>query len=90
MLQLLKKDRKVTFSVFCAAPALDLTAEGGGRGGGYGHTSYVASFEDASIQGGSAGGTGSFTTEDNNEYSAAEHASTQTSNHPVPGLSNDP
>ena len=81
---------KGTDSVFGAAPALVLTAEGGGRGGGYGHTSYVASFEDASIQGGSAGGTGSFTTEDNNEYSAAEHASTQTSNHPVPGLSNDP
>ena len=81
---------KGTDSVFGAAPALVLTAEGGGRGGGYGNTSYVAPFEDASIQGGSAGGTGGFTTEDNSEYSAAEHASTQTSNHPVPGLSNDP
>jgi len=77
-------------SVFGGAPALVLTAEGGGRGGGYGHTTYVASFEEASIQGGSAGGTGSYSSEDNSETAAAEHASTQVSNHPVPGLSNDP
>ena len=81
---------KGTDSVFGAAPALVLTAEGGGRGGGYGHTSYVASFEDATIQGGSAGGVASYTSEDNSETGAAEHTSTQVSNHPVPGLSNDP
>tara|TARA_B100001063_G_scaffold48610_1_gene42453 strand:+ start:10962 stop:12881 length:1920 start_codon:yes stop_codon:yes gene_type:complete len=81
---------KGTDSVFGAAPALVLTAEGGGRGGGYGHTSYIVSFEDATIQGGSAGGVGSYTSEDNSEAGAAEHTSTQVSNHPVPGLSNDP
>ena len=81
---------KGTDSVFGAAPALVLTAEGGGRGGGYGHTSYIASFEEASIQGGSGGGTGSFSSEDNSEAPEAEHASTQVANHPVPGLSNDP
>ena len=79
-----------TDSVFGAAPALVLTAEGGGAGGGYGHTSYVGTFEHAFLQGGSAGGTGSYTTEDNNESGNAEHSPTQTSNHPVPGLSNDP
>ena len=77
-------------SVFNASPAVVITAEGGGAGGGYGHTSYVGSFEHAFLQGGSAGGTGSYTTEDNNESGNAEHSSTQTSNHPVPGLSNDP
>ena len=42
--------------------------------------------------GGSGGGLGSFTTEDNSESSQGEAAtvSTQTTNHPVPGLSNDP
>ena len=88
--QLYSPGEKGTDSVFGAAPALVLTAEGGGRGGGYGHTSYIASFEEASIQGGSGGGTGSFSSEDNSEAPEAEHASTQVANHPVPGLSNDP
>ena len=79
-----------TDSVFNASPALVLTAEGGGAGGGYSHSAYVGSFEQALLQGGSAGGTGSFNTEDNNESGNAEHSPTQTSNHPVPGLSNDP
>ena len=77
-------------SVFNASPAVVITAEGGGAGGGYSHSAYVGSFEQALLQGGSAGGTGSFNTEDNNESGNAEHSSTQTSNHPVPGLSNDP
>ena len=79
-----------TDSVFGAAPALVLTAEGGGAGGGYAHTNYVGSFPHPFLQGGSAGGTGSYTTEDSNESGNAEHSPTQTSNHPVPGLSNDP
>ena len=79
-----------TDSVFGAAPALVLTAEGGGAGGGYAHTNYIGAFEHAFLQGGSAGGTGSYTTEDSNESGNAEHSPTQTSNHPVPGLSNDP
>ena len=81
---------KGTDSVFGASPALVLTAEGGGRGGGYAHTTYVGAFEHAFLQGGSAGGTGTYNTEDNNESGNAEHSPTQTSNHPVPGLSNDP
>ena len=81
---------KGTDSVFGASPALVLTAEGGGRGGGYAQTVYVGSFESPLIQGGSAGGTGSYSTEDNSESPEAEHAPTQTTNHPVPGLSNDP
>ena len=79
-----------TDSVFGAAPALVLTAEGGGAGGGYAHTNYVGSFPHPTMVGGSGGGTASFSTEDNSESGNAEHASTQTSNHPVPGLSNDP
>ena len=79
-----------TDSVFGAAPALVLTAEGGGAGGGYAHSSYVGSFEHPFLQGGSAGGTASFSSEDNSESGDAEHSPTQTSNHPVPGLSNDP
>ena len=77
-----------TDSVFNAAPALVLTAEGGGAGGGYAHEIYVGSFPHAQLKGGSGGGAGSI----NNAPSVpnAEHASTQTSNHPVPGLSNDP
>ena len=81
---------KGTDSVFGASPALVLTAEGGGRGGGYAQTPYVGSFESPLIQGGSAGGTGSFSAEDTSESPEAEHASTQVANHPVPGLSNDP
>ena len=77
-------------SVFNASPAVVITAEGGGAGGGYSHTTYVGAFEHAFLQGGSAGGTGTYNTEDNNESGNAEHSSTQTSNHPVPGLSNDP
>ena len=77
-------------SVFNASPAVVITAEGGGAGGGYSHTTYVGAFEHAFLQGGSAGGTGSYNTEDSNESGNAEHSSTQTSNHPVPGLSNDP
>tara|TARA_B100001057_G_scaffold362601_1_gene365165 strand:- start:8 stop:1765 length:1758 start_codon:yes stop_codon:yes gene_type:complete len=77
-------------SVFNASPAVVITAEGGGAGGGYSHTSYVGAFEHAFLQGGSAGGTGTYNTEDNNESGNAEHSPTQTSNHPVPGLSNDP
>ena len=79
-----------TDSVFNASPAVVITAEGGGAGGGYSHTTYVGAFEHAFLQGGSAGGTGSYNTEDSNESGNAEHSSTQTSNHPVPGLSNDP
>jgi len=77
-----------TDSVFGVAPALVLTAEGGGAGGGYAHEIYVGSIEHAQLKGGSAGGTGSI----NNSPTVpnAEHASTQTTNHPVPGLSNDP
>ena len=77
-------------SVFNASPAVVITAEGGGAGGGYSHTTYVGAFEHAFLQGGSAGGTGTYNTEDNNESGNAEHSPTQTSNHPVPGLSNDP
>ena len=77
-------------SVFNASPAVVITAEGGGAGGGYSHSSYVGSFEQTLLQGGSAGVTGSYNTEDSNESGNAEHSSTQTSNHPVPGLSNDP
>ena len=77
-------------SVFNASPAVVITAEGGGAGGGYSHSSYVGSFEQTLLQGGSACGTGSYNTEDSNESGNAEHSSTQTSNHPVPGLSNDP
>ena len=77
-------------SVFNVSPAVVITAEGGGAGGGYTHTAYVGSFEHAFLQGGSAGGTGSYNTEDSNESGNAEHSPTQTSNHPVPGLSNDP
>ena len=79
---------KGTDSVFNAAPALVLTAEGGGAGGGYYTEGYVGTFENTQLQGGSGGGTGSI----NNApvVPNAEHASTQTSNHPVPGLSNDP
>ena len=79
-----------TDSVFNAAPATVITAEGGGAGGGYAHTNYVGSFPHPFLVGGSGGGTASFSTEDNSENGNAEHASTQTSNHPVPGLSNDP
>ena len=77
-------------SVFNASPAVVITAEGGGAGGGYSHTTYVGAFEHAFLQGGSAGGTGTYNTEDSNESGNAEHSPTQTSNHPVPGLSNDP
>ncbi|MEC8553245.1 MAG: hypothetical protein VXY93_22305, partial [Pseudomonadota bacterium] len=79
---------KGTDSVFNAAPALVLTAEGGGAGGAYYTEGYVGTFENTQLQGGSGGGTGSI----NNApvVPNAEHASTQTSNHPVPGLSNDP
>jgi hypothetical protein len=86
--QLYSPGEKGTDSVFGSAPALVLTAEGGGAGGGYYHEGYVGSLEHTQIQGGSAGGTGSI----NNApvVPAAEHASTQTTNHPVPGLSNDP
>ena len=86
--QLYSPGEKGTDSVFGAAPALVLTAEGGGAGGGYAHEVYVGSFPHAQFQGGSAGGTGSI----NNPPSVpnAEHAATQTTNHPVPGLSNDP
>ena len=77
-------------SVFNASPAVVITAEGGGAGGGFAHTTYVGAFEHAFLQGGSAGGTGTYNTEDNNESGNAEHSPTQTSNHPVPGLSNDP
>ena len=77
-------------SVFNASPAVVITAEVCGAGGGYSHRSYVGAFEHAFLQGGSAGGTGTYNTEDNNESGNAEHSSTQTSNHPVPGLSNDP
>ena len=77
-------------SVFNASPAVVITAEGGGAGGGYSHTTYVGSFPHPTMVGGSGGGTASFSTEDNSESGNAEHASTQTSNHPVPGLSNDP
>ena len=79
-----------TDSVFNASPATVITAEGGGAGGGYSHTTYVGAFPHPFLVGGSGGGTASFNTEDNNESGNAEHASTQTSNHPVPGLSNDP
>ena len=78
-----------TDSVFNAAPALVLTAEGGGAGGGYNHEGYVGSFPHPQLKGGSGGGVGSL----NNPVPSApiiEHASTQTTNHPVPGLSNDP
>ena len=77
-------------SVFNASPAVVITAEGGGAGGGYSHTTYVGAFEHAFLQGGSAGGTGTYNTEDSNESGNAEHSPTQTSNHQVPGLSNDP
>ena len=79
---------KGTDSVFNASPALVLTAEGGGAGGAYYTEGYVGTFENTQLQGGSGGGTGSI----NNApvVPNAEHASTQTSNHPVPGLSNDP
>ena len=86
--QLYTPGEKGTDSVFNAAPALVLTAEGGGAGGGYAHEVYVGSFPHAQFQGGSSGGAGSI----NNAPSVpnAEHAATQTTNHPVPGLSNDP
>ena len=73
-------------SVFNASPAVVITAEGGGAGGGYSHTTYVGAFEHAFLQGGSAGGTGTYNTEDSNESGNAEHSPTQTRNHPVPGL----
>ena len=85
-----------TDSVFGAAPALVLTAEGGGAGGGFATTNYVPwpvaqDFPQDVLKGGSGGGTGSMSTEDNNEPAGdREHASTQVTNHPVPGLSNDP
>ena len=93
--QLYSPGEQGTDSVFNAAPALVLTAEGGGAGGGYATTVYVPwptaeNFEQTVIKGGSAGGTGSYSTEDNSESPEAEHAPTQTTNHPVPGLSNDP
>ena len=86
--QLYTPGEKGTDSVFNAAPALVLTAEGGGAGGGYAHEVYVGAFPHAQFQGGSSGGAGSI----NNAPSVpnAEHAATQTTNHPVPGLSNDP
>ena len=87
--QLYTPGEKGTDSVFNAAPALVLTAEGGGSGGGYAHEVYVGSFPHPQFYGGSGGGVGSI----NNPVPAApqvEHSSTQTTNHPVPGLSNDP
>ena len=79
---------KGTDSVFNSSPALVLTAEGGGAGGGYYTEGYVGTLETTQLQGGSGGGAGSI----NNApvVPNAEHASTQTTNHPVPGLSNDP
>ena len=85
-----------TDSVFGAAPALVLTAEGGGRGGGYGTSNYNPPTEYSpdghpTLKGGSSGGTGSLTTNDKNEPEAyRQSVSTQVANHPVPGLSNDP
>ena len=85
-----------TDSVFGAAPALVLTAEGGGRGGGYGTSNYTPPTEYSpdghpALKGGSSGGTGSLTTNDKNEPEAyRQSVSTQVTNHPVPGLSNDP
>jgi len=90
-----------TDSVFNASPALVLTAEGGGAGGGYAYTNYTGPSygtptgfhpTHSRMLGGSGGGLASFTTEDNSESSQGEAAtvSTQTTNHPVPGLSNDP
>tara|TARA_Y100000766_G_scaffold140758_1_gene121011 strand:+ start:2346 stop:4172 length:1827 start_codon:yes stop_codon:yes gene_type:complete len=89
-----------TDSVFNASPALVLTAEGGGAGGGYSYTNYTGpsygtptGFDPSHSRmlGGSGGGLASFSTEDNSESSQGEAAtvSTQTTNHPVPGLSND-
>ena len=90
-----------TDSVFNASPAVVLTAEGGGAGGAYAYTNYTGPSyglgvgfhpSNSRMLGGSGGGTGSFSTEDNSEASEAEEVtiSTQTANHPVPGLSNDP
>ena len=92
---------KGTDSVFNASPAVVITAEGGGAGGSYGYTNYTGpsygtpnGFDPSHSRmlGGSGGGTGSFSSEDASESSEAEEVtiSTQTTNHPVPGLSNDP
>ena len=90
-----------TDSVFNASPAVVLTAEGGGAGGSYAYTNYTGpsygtptGFDPSHSRmlGGSGGGVGSASAEDNSESSEAEEVSisTQTANHPVPGLSNDP
>ena len=94
--QLYSPGEKGTDSVFGAAPALVLTAEGGGSGGGYAHSNYTPPTEYSpdghpALKGGSSGGTGSLSTNDKNEPEAyRKSVSTQISNHPVPGLSNDP
>tara|TARA_Y100000768_G_scaffold178456_2_gene133616 strand:- start:1113 stop:2996 length:1884 start_codon:yes stop_codon:yes gene_type:complete len=94
--QVYSPGEKGTDSVFNAAPALVLTAEGGGAGGGYAHSNYTPPTEYSpdghpALKGGSSGGTGSLSTNDKNEPEAyRQSVSTQVSNHPVPGLSNDP
>ncbi len=94
--QLYSPGEKGTDSVFGAAPALVLTAEGGGSGGGYAHSNYTPPTEYSpdghpALKGGSSGGTGSLSSNDKNEPEAyRKSVSTQISNHPVPGLSNDP
>ena len=93
---------KGTDTVFNASPALVLTGEGGGAGGAYAYTPYTGPSygtpygfhpTHSRMLGGSGGGLGSYSPEDNSEapqYGESGTASTQTTNHPVPGLSNDP